>query len=104
MRILALLLACTLAACALSDPPPFPDVEYQCEDGARFRVMMTPTQATVILPGNRRYYMQGTMRRDYARYADYRSRAEFYAGREGAFLWTPERNYRDCWLVEQHAD
>jgi hypothetical protein len=94
----ALLIATAAAGCAMINPPEFPDVIYQCEDGSRFRAMMTPTRATVVLPNGRRYEMTGTMREDYARYSN--GTVTLTGGRAGMVLDTPERLYRRCWLTE----
>lgn len=95
----ALAAALGASGCAMLNPPSFPDVIYQCEDGARFRAVMTPTRATVVLPSGRRYELTGTMRSDYARYSN--GQVTLTAGRTGAHLQTPERLYRRCWLVEE---
>jgi hypothetical protein len=93
----ALLIATAASGCAMINPPEFPDVIYQCEDGSRFRALMTPTRATVILPSGRRYEMTGTMREDYARYSN--GTVTLTGGRAGMVLDTPERLYRRCWLT-----
>jgi hypothetical protein len=94
----ALLAATASTGCAKWNPPEFPDVIYQCEDGARFRAVMTPTRATVVLPNGRRYELTGTMREDYARYTN--GTVTLTGGRGGAALDTPERLYRRCWLID----
>lgn len=102
-RILPALLLTLSTGCIYGagggEPPSFPDVVYQCEDGRRFRAIMTPSRATIILTNGRRYEMAGTLRRDYASFRS--NQASFYAGRWGASLRTREEYYRDCWAADQ---
>jgi hypothetical protein len=96
------LIVTAASGCALVQPVEFPDVIYQCEDGSRFRAVMTPTRATVVLPNGRRYEMTGTMRQDYARFSN--GTVTLTGGRYGVVLDTPERLYRRCWLAENAAE
>jgi hypothetical protein len=102
-RIFPALLLTLSAGCIYAsgadEPPSFPDVVYQCEDGRRFRAIMTPSRATIILTNGRRYELSGTLRRDYASFRS--NQAIFYAGRWGASLRTREDYYRDCWAAEE---
>jgi hypothetical protein len=100
-RILPAFLLALSAGCMYAqgeEPPSFPDVVYQCEDGRRFRAVMTPSRATIILTNGRRYELTGTLRSDVAYFRS--NLASFYAGRWGAQLRTREEFYRDCWAAE----